>query len=87
MPPSGILCHVALVRTDVSVELITSIIRVTSISELGTLAVTSNQSMLRRNTMSTATWCNIPEDGILQSHHCKNLKFYIEKSMFNKILL
>jgi hypothetical protein len=39
------------VRTDVSEELIASIIRVTGIGELGTtLAVTSNRRTLRRNT-------------------------------------
>jgi hypothetical protein len=38
------LCHVALVRTDISEELRASFIRVTRIGELGTmLAVTSNQ--------------------------------------------
>jgi hypothetical protein len=37
---------VALVQTDVSEECITSIIRVTRTGKLGTLAVTSNQSML-----------------------------------------
>jgi uncharacterized protein YjbK len=41
---------VALVRTDVSEELSASIIRVTRIGEVGTLAVTSNRSTLRRNT-------------------------------------
>jgi hypothetical protein len=46
-----ILCHVALVRTDVSEELSASIIRLTRIGELGTtLAVTSNRCTLRRNT-------------------------------------
>jgi hypothetical protein len=35
-------CCVALVRTDVSEELIASIIRVTRIGEVGTLAVTNN---------------------------------------------
>jgi hypothetical protein len=40
------------VRTDVSEELSASIIRVTRIGELGTtLAVTSNRSTLRRNTV------------------------------------
>jgi hypothetical protein len=48
---SGMLLRVALVRTDVSEELSTSIIRVTRIGELGrTLAVTSNRRTLRRNT-------------------------------------
>jgi hypothetical protein len=44
------LCHVALVRTDVSEELSASIIRVTRVGELGMLAVTSNRCMQRRNT-------------------------------------
>jgi hypothetical protein len=44
------LRHVALVRTDVSEELGASIIRVTKMNELGTLAVTSNRSTLRGNT-------------------------------------
>jgi hypothetical protein len=42
------LCHVALVRTDVSEELSASIIRVTRIGELGTSAITSNRHMLHR---------------------------------------
>jgi hypothetical protein len=44
MASSGMLRHVALVRTDVLEELSTSIIRVTRLGELGTmLAVTSNR--------------------------------------------
>jgi hypothetical protein len=51
MASSGMLRHVALLGTDVSEELSTSFIRVTRISELGTmLAVTSNQCMVQRNT-------------------------------------
>jgi hypothetical protein len=48
MASSGMLGRAALVRTDVSEERSTSIIRVTKIGELGTtLAVTSNRRMLR----------------------------------------
>jgi hypothetical protein len=51
MASSGMLLHVALVRTEVSEELRASIIRVTRIGVLGTtLAVTSNRITQRRNT-------------------------------------
>jgi hypothetical protein len=52
MLSSGMLHHVAFVRTNVSEECITSITKVTRIGELGTmLTVTSNRRMLRRNTI------------------------------------
>jgi hypothetical protein len=47
MPSSGILRRVALERTDVLEERTASIIGVTRIAELGTLAVTSNRCMQR----------------------------------------
>jgi hypothetical protein len=43
------LRRVALVRTDVSEELSSSIIRMTRIGELGTLAVTSNRRTLQKS--------------------------------------
>jgi hypothetical protein len=46
MTYSGMLHRVALVRTDVPEERIYSIVRVTRIGELGTLAVTSNRCKL-----------------------------------------
>jgi hypothetical protein len=46
MPYSGLWCRVALVKTDVMEECITSIIRVTRISELETSGVASNRSTL-----------------------------------------
>jgi hypothetical protein len=50
MASSGMLRHVALVRTDVSEELTASFIRVTRIGELGTtLAVTSKLNKYNRD--------------------------------------
>jgi hypothetical protein len=57
MSSSGTLRRVTLVRTDISEEPSTSIIRVTRIGELGTLAVTSNRRMLRRNTVAACVGC------------------------------
>jgi hypothetical protein len=48
MPSSGMLCREAPVRTDVSKELIASIVRATKIDEVGrTLAVTGNRRTLQ----------------------------------------
>jgi hypothetical protein len=56
MPSFGMLRHAAHVRTNVSEELIASIIRVTRIDELGTtLAVTSNRRTLQRNAIILVT--------------------------------
>jgi hypothetical protein len=47
MASYGMLCRVALVRTDISQQFSASFIRVTRIGELGTtLAVTSNRRTL-----------------------------------------
>jgi hypothetical protein len=53
MASSGMLRHLALVRTDVLEELSASFIRVTRIGELGTtLAVTSNRHTQRASVAS-----------------------------------
>jgi hypothetical protein len=52
MPSPEVLGRVAVIRTEVSEESIASTFRVTRIGELDTtLAVTSNRSTLRRNTI------------------------------------
>jgi hypothetical protein len=67
MPSSGMLRHVALVRTDVSEELSASIIRVTRIGELGTtLAVSSNRRTPRASLWSSGlgSWLQIWRSGV-----------------------
>jgi hypothetical protein len=54
------LSRVALVRTEVSEELGSSIIRVTRIGELGTLAVTSNRSVFLRSVSGLVVTANVP---------------------------
>jgi hypothetical protein len=76
------LRRVALARTDVSEERSASIIRVTRISELGTLAVTSNRrtrmmEALRfseTSVLTRVTRRNISEDGILLKNTVGEIK-------------
>jgi hypothetical protein len=53
---SGMLRHLALVRTDVSEEFGASFNRVTRIGELGTLAVISNQHSISLQGAAVASY-------------------------------
>jgi hypothetical protein len=83
------LCPVALVRTDVSVELSSSFIRATRIDKLGTtlggvvpsspiLVTVMMEAVISSETsdLTRATRRNIP-DTILHSHRRENLKSYV----------
>jgi hypothetical protein len=78
MASSGMLRYMAVVRTDVSEEISTSIIRVTRMGRLGTLAATRNRRTLWTNIKSVltkATRRNIPNDAILHRRR-ENLKSF-----------
>jgi hypothetical protein len=86
MPCSGILRCVALVRTDVSEERSSYIIRATgllftaNVVPSSPILVTLMMEELRSSETSAlirATRRNIPEDGIFHSHRRENLKSYI----------
>jgi hypothetical protein len=75
------LCRVARIRTDVSEESIASIIRVTRIGELGTLAVIRNNSSPISVTpvvvLTIAHAVTSQKTAILHSRRRENLKSYI----------
>jgi hypothetical protein len=88
VPYSGMLRLVALVRTDVSEERISSMIKVTRISELATtLAVTTNRNTLRMTCfllITQCTWAFQPHHD-LQDYSASNINEY--RKVFHKMIL
>jgi hypothetical protein len=83
MVSSGLLRHVALVRTDVSEEPGASFIRVTKIGEPGTTqAAKEAPGSSKTSVLTRATRRNNPEDTILHSHRLENLKSYSDPLVF-----
>jgi hypothetical protein len=77
MASSGMLHRLALVRTDVSEELIASFISVVPSSPILVTLMTEALSSSKTSVLTRATRCNIPEDAILHSHLHENVKSYI----------
>jgi hypothetical protein len=67
---SGMLRRVTVVRTDVSEETRTTIIRVTRIDELGTLALTNNRCSVRQLLAAA----NVPSSPILVTRMMEALR-------------
>jgi hypothetical protein len=78
MSSSGMLRHVALVRTDVSEECSASIIRVTRIRELGTLAITRNRHTLRKHTIFTT----VTRLSTINAHTLPSLEYVLVQVCF-----
>jgi hypothetical protein len=70
---SGMLCRVALVRTDVSEELSSVVASKPNVVTLVQEALSSSETSV----LARATRRNIPEDTVLHSHRRENLKSYI----------
>jgi hypothetical protein len=83
MPYSGTWHCIALVRTDVSEERI-STIRLERFSVLRTLPATSNWRSSETAVLTKTTQRNIPED-ILHSHRRENLKSYLVKLLYQAV--
>jgi hypothetical protein len=85
MPSSGMLCRVALVRTDVSLyffvgcQLLVTGNAVPSSPILVTLEALSSSEI---SVITRAKRRNIPHDDVLHSHRRDNLKSYNHKTCF-----
>jgi hypothetical protein len=88
IPSSGVLRHVALVRTDVSEELSgelgTMLVAASIVPSLPILVTLMKEALSSSETsvLTRATRCNIPEDTILHSHRRENRRILQESFSF-----
>jgi hypothetical protein len=72
MPSSGMLCHVAL-------HSMRKLLVTANFVPSSPILITLMKEVLHPSktlVLTRATWCNVPEDGILHSHRRENLKSY-----------
>jgi hypothetical protein len=79
---SGMLRHVALVRTDVSASVGQLLVTASGVPSSQILVTLMKEALSspEMSVITRATWRNVPEDGILHSHCRENLKYYIALS-------
>jgi hypothetical protein len=91
MAPSGMLCHVAIVRTDISdARSVRQLLVIASIVPSSPILVTPMKGALsssETSVLTRATQRNIPEDAIIHSHRRENLKSYNFNTVYNKSVL
>jgi hypothetical protein len=83
------LRRVACVRTDVSEELSTLLVTASIVLSSPILVTLMKEALSSSETSvpTRATWRNIPEDTILHSHRCENLKSYLSHFVYMYLAL
>jgi hypothetical protein len=88
MVSSGMLRRVALVRTDVSEELVRLLVTASVVPNSPIFVTLMKEALSSTETsvLTRATRCNIPENTILHSHRRENLKSYVDDVRLHGLL-